>query len=239
MLLSQGFQISTISAPVQPLSRTLTPTGVQVDLSRMEVVWYTEDGTALLWNYMGGKGRWARWTGLEVAGCSEAALVTPDGKLLVEDADAWGDDARGYAFGGRCSNIRPEQLLGGATAMRRVGISGDYLGPHDLRFRIYYNGSPSPSEEFVWSPSEDTWLNTGEDWADLTPAEIDALGARDHSGTYAMTRRLERQSCRVCSVSFSDVNAGAPTYTPIELSFELGAKPGLGKTPVQTINERT
>ncbi len=234
-LLTHGLKVESISAPVMPLSSTLEPTGVQVDLARQEVVWYTSGGTALLMNYRAGV-RWARWTGLEIAGCSNDALVTTDGVLLTPTADV--DDA-GYpfAFTAAFSRLRPEDILRGHTLVRRVGIAGEHHGPHEVRFRVSYDGAPLWSEEFTWEPETNTWLVSAEDVGDLTPEQFDALVANDHSGSYGTDKRLRRQTCRHIQVEISDVSAHGPTFTPHELVFELGMKPGLGRTAVNTFGD--
>jgi hypothetical protein len=233
-LLTPGFRVMTVSEPVIPLSESMVPTGVRVDLSRREVVWYTAEGDALLWNYAGGNSRWARWTGLRIAGCSETALVTTDGMLLVESGDAYGDAGFTFEFAFATGNVRPEELLQGHTMFRRVGVTGEYLGPHELRIRVFYNGSPLWYEQVKWAPATDTWLATVETVEDLTPAEVDALETRDRSGQYATDKRVKRQACNFFRVEVSDCGSSTPTFIPYALSFEMGAKPGLNRNPVNT-----
>lgn len=232
-LLALNLRPVNISDPVVPLTSTLTPTGVRVDLVRQEVVWYTAEGTAVLWNY-DGEGRWAEWTGLPAASVSPLAHVTPTGRLLTESADAYGDDGVPFAFAGATNDITPEQVLAGATALGRVGLNGEYFGDHRMRLRVYYNGSPLWSEQQVWHPSTKTWLTSGETWGELTPAQIDALAATDHSGAYATHKKVARHNCRHFRVEWSDVSAVRPTYRPLELSLELGVRGGMGRVPVNT-----
>ena len=234
-LLQANFEVVPICAPVRPLSKTLTPTGVRADLSLQEVVWYTSDGTALLWNYASGS-RWAQWGGLNVAGCSETALVTPDGYLLTPNEDAVGDNGVPYGFTLATGNLRPSDLLEGGTALRRVGIVGSHEGSHTLRFRLYYDGSPLWSEQYTWEPDDSTWLAATSTVASLTPAQVDALAPTDHSGAYGTSKRAHRQNCHYCRVEISDVSSDHPTFIPYELSFEVAQKPGLGRTPVNTID---
>jgi hypothetical protein len=233
-LLTTALQVQNISAPVRPLGETLEPSGVRANLSQHEVVWYTRSGTALLWNYLDGTSRWATWSGLNVAGCSSSALVTTDGRLLYEDADAVGDDGQQLAFTWRSGNLRPEQIMAGHTLLRAVGIVGAHEGAHRIRVRIYYNGSPLWAEQWTWEPDNDTWLTIGEDLEDLTPEQIDALPTVDRSGAYLFHKRTARQTCQFFQVEVSTVNADSPTYTPYELSLELGSRGGLGRTPVNT-----
>ncbi len=231
-LLTTGFAVENISAPVRSLTAGLAPSGVRVSLSRQEVVWYTSSGTAVLWNYQHSS-RWAQWSGLDVAGCSSRLLATVDGRLLEESPDAVGDDGQAFPFVWRTGNLRPEELLQGGTKLKAFGVVGAYRGPHTLRFRVYYNGSPMWTDSTVWAPSEDTWLTAAEDLEDLTAAEIDALLPVDRSGAYMTHKRTSRQECSFFQIEVSNIEADGKTYIPYELSLELGvSNNGLGRVPV-------
>ncbi len=236
-LLTTDFQVQNISAPVRALAETLTPTGVQVRLSEHEVVWYTGTGDALLWNYLGDNSRWAQWTGLRVAGCSQSSLVTATGRVLHQSADAKGDGGQGFAFVWANSYLRPEEVLAGHTTIRAIGITGEFAGEHRLRARVTYNGSPLWSEQWVWFPDETTYLTISNDWELLTPAQVDALGVQDRSGAYGTVKRLNRQDCRFVGVELSTVEADGPTYIPYQLVLEIGAKGGTGRVPVGTFGD--
>ncbi len=233
-ILGTNFRVENISEPVGPLASTMEPTGVRVDLARREVVWYSASGDALLWNYASDASRWARWSGLPVAGLSSRLLVTSDGRVL-EQADISTDDGRRYEFAFATGNITLEQLLSGGVFLRRVGIAGEYLGPTRVKFRLYYNGSPLWSQRLTWDPDEDTFLTAASTWEALTPAQIDALSITERAGTFGTHIRVERQTCRYFRVHVSD--GGELGFTPWELSFEVGAKPGLGRIAVGTFGD--
>jgi hypothetical protein len=232
-ILTSQYSVENISLPVRARTKGMTPTGVQLDVVRQEVVWFSADGTAVLWNYLGGS-RWAEWSGLPIAGCSETALATSDGRLLFLDEAAIGDDGVPFEFRLATGDIRPDRLLEGATEVRKVGIVGQHLGPHTLRFRVYYNGGALWTDEFIWEPETGTYLTSVANVATLTPAQVDALSWVDKSGGYSTSHRARRQTCHHFRVEISDMSSWTQTYLPFELSFELGAKPGLGRTPVNT-----
>lgn len=233
-LLTKNLTSEPICLPVRPLTRTLTTTGVQVSLSRQEVVWYTANDTAVLWNYQAETGRWAQWTGLNVAGCSQGALVTTDGYLLIESEDAVGDNGVPFEFAGCTGEIRPEDVLGGSTQLRAVGLVGQYNDEHSVRVRVYFNGAPLWSDEFTWQPETDTWLTPADDFATMTPAQVDALDTKDQSGAYITHKRTSQRDCHHFRVEWSDVSAWRPTFTPFEITLELGSRGGLGRVPVGT-----
>lgn len=237
-LLTNGYAVKNISAQVRSLAETLEPSGVQVDVARQEVVWYTSTGDALLWNYLGNESRWAKWTGLSVAGCSPAALILTDGKLLASSPDAVGDDGQGFPFIWCSGNLRADQIMQGATLLRAAGVVGRYRGYHKLRMRVYYNGSPLWSDEITWDPTDKTWLSSGGSASTLTPAQVDAAYTKAHAGTYVTHRRTGRQESHYFRIEVSNIEATGKTYTPYELSLELGLKDGLGRVPVTTVSSK-
>lgn len=233
-LLDKAFRVQNISLAIRALTSALSPTGVRVDLSRQEVIWYTSSGTAVLWNYLLPQPRWAQWTNLPTAGVSDGSLITPDGWLMTPNTLVAGDNGRVYEFGGRTALLSHDELLGGATLLRSVGISGQYLGDHMLLMRVYYNGSALWTDEWTWEPDVGTWLQAGADVQTLIPVQIDAQNAVDRSGQYSTHKRVSRPNCRTFQVEWSDMNSDIPTYTPYELSFEMGGRTGLGRVPVNT-----
>lgn len=233
-LLTQAFRVENISIPIRTLTAQMTPSGVRVDLSRKEVIWYTEEGTAVLWNYVANNGRWAAWTGLPTAGVSDTALIEPDGWLDTPNTDVSADNGRGYEFAFRTAEMTADQLLGGATLLRQIGVVGTHNGDHSLLMRVYYNGSPLWGDSLLWSPDDKTWLMAGTDVQNSTPAQIDALGAVDQSGQYATKHRVNYTNCRTFRLECSDIKSANPTFTPYEMSMELGVRGGLGRTAVTT-----
>lgn len=233
-LLTPAFKVENLSDPVRPLTEQMSPSGVQADLVRREVVWFTKEGDAVLFNYAGQGPRWAQWSGLKIAGCSESALVTTNGVLLTEDVDAIGDNAVPFAFAGSTGEIDLERLLLGRTQIREVGVVGRYLGPHSLRLRIFYNGAPMWTDQWVWHPTTNTWLQSVDDVGGLTPVEVDALNAKDQSGKYVFHKKTSRHECTSVRVEWSDIAAFRPTYQIDQLVFELGAVGGLGRLPAST-----
>lgn len=233
-LMQLNDRVEPICEPVLSLTAGMTPTGVRADVAKQEVVWYTAEGPAVLWSYAGQNSRWARWTGLPIAGVSRRYLVTTDGRLL-QQASTPRDDGRRFEFKLGTGIISPEQLLQDYTKIRRIGLAGQYLGPHKVRIAVYFDGSPLWSERYRWEPTVDTWLVEGSTFADLTPAQIDALAPVDKSGGYATHHRTERQTCKYLKVTISD--CGDQGFVPWELSFELGQKPGMSRTAINTFTK--
>lgn len=239
-MLGPNFQTQFIAAEVRTMALDLTPVGVQIDTARQEVLWVCASSggisRALLMNYQTGTPRWATWTLSAIAGASPGYLITESGVVLQESADAFGDNGAPFAFKLKTGNIDPQQIMAGATRVRRVGLTGSFTADHKLRMRVYYDGSPGWNDEFTWDPTAGTWLTSIGDVATLTPAQVDATAWADKSGKYRMTNRVSRQECSYLQVELSDIGAAGQTMLPFELEFELGVpRQGFGRGVVQTI----
>lgn len=233
-LFTPDLQVHNISIPVLKLSSRMIPTGVRVDLDRQEVVWYTAEGDALLWSYYGGNSRFARWNRLPVAGVSQTALVTTDGRLLTPDSDIVGDDGAPVAMVIRTGPVKASDVVAGGTYVRSVGVAGSFLGDHELRTRVYYDGSPLWADQWTWDPTDGTWLSDGNSFGALTPAQVDAAGEVDKTGAYFTHKRTYRDQCAYLQVEISDKGATNKTLVPMEVTLEIGQKPGLARVPPST-----
>lgn len=232
-LLAGNLTVINIAEPVEPLARTLTPTGVRCDISLNEVVWYTEGGNALLWSFEGGNSRWARWTGVAAAGVSETRIMTPYGESWEPSSSTLRDGGKRFTFLWETGNIRSEQLLQGGNRIFQVGFTGKYLSEHNVKFRVYYDGSPSWLDSFKWNPGDSSWLNPGTDYENLTAAEIDALNVVDRTGRYDVMTRVSRQDCDYIRVMVSDCGDGG--FIPWEMTYEIASKGGPGRQAAKSI----
>lgn len=235
-LLTTQFVVKNISDQVRPIAISLIPTGVKLNPVRQEVVWYTNSGIALLWDYKSGS-RWAKWSNLYINSCSDTALASNE-LLLKEDDTVYTDAGIHYQFSVKTNQLRAEDLLQGYTLLRRYGVVGTYVGEHQLEFRIYYNGSPLWEESEVWSPEADTYLQPASTFGSLTAAQVDALNVLDKSGNYAVHRRAQRQNCQRFQVEILDNSPSGPSLIPQTLEFELGIRPGYGRSPVTTFTDK-
>jgi hypothetical protein len=239
-LLTTGFQVADVSAPVEPLARLLTPTGCAAPAGLREARWYTADGTALLWDYTGG-GRWAVWRGIRAGGVatpgsSRPSVITTDGKVWEESPDAHTDGGVPFTFTWRLSGIRPSDLLMGSNLVREIGLSGKYHGDHTLHVWLYYDGAAMWEQRFSWTPGTD--LAVGGDWEDDTTVwDANTATYNSPDGVYRFSKRPARQTFSSLSVRFSDGGPANNSYTPYEFSIELGAKTGLTNMPQRTYTE--
>lgn len=232
-LLDHSYRVQDISLPVHSITSQMTPVAVAIDLARHEVTWYGDDGVAIHCNYQSDRARWAEWRTPVIAGGGSRVLVTPGGVVL---RPAYGADDNGapFEFMGRTSEIIGDKTLEGRTLIGSVGVAGEYQGPHNLRLRVYYNGSPSWIDEWIWQPATGTWLQSSNDLAALTPSQVDALLLIDQSGGYAVNRRVSVPQSRLCEIEWSDVSSHGQTLLLREITCELGARPGYGRTHVGT-----
>lgn len=237
-LLTGQLNVQNISDAVRPLASQLIPTGVRLNPQQQEVVWFTSNGAALLWDYKGNVGRWAQWSGLFVNGASDTALAISNGTLFVDNMEVYNDGGQSYVFSGKTAQLRSEAILQGYTLLRQYGLVGQFEGAHTLELRLYYNGSPMWEEDEVWEPAADTYLQLAEDFANLTAAQVDALGTLDKSGNYSFHRRAKRQNCQRFQVEFLDNGPDGPSFAPQTIELELGVRPGYGRGHVSTYTDK-
>lgn len=235
-LLTGNSAIVNISDAIRPLAINLTPTGVTLNPQKQEVVWFTDTGDALLWDYKAGN-RWAKWTGLKVNAASRSALAMDRGKLFIENSEIYSDGGQTYTFSFKSAQLRAEQLLSGYVLLRRYGIVGEFMGEHILTIRVYYNGSPLWEESVSWEPDTRTYFTIASDYGNLTAAQVDAIQVLDKSGNYSFNKRAQRQNCQRFQLEFLDNAPDGPSYSPISLEFELGARPGYGRTPATAVTD--
>lgn len=226
-LLTTGYTGVNISMPVRELTSTMTPSGVRLDVERQEVAWYSAGGDAVLWNFLGGQSRWARWNRLDVAAASPSALAMTNGRLFYPSADAMGDGGEEYQFKLRTGLVHASMLLGGGTKIRSTGITGEYKGSHTVRARFYFDGSPCWTEEWTWTPDVGTYLESCTDLGTLTPAAIDALGLSNKAGSYITHTRTRQNECAYLQMEVDDQGASGPTFIPTEITLEIGVSPAL------------
>lgn len=236
-LIGSQFSVNNISDPIRPLARTLTPTGVRLNPNKQEVIWYTNTGTALLWDYKY-QSRWCLWDNLFINAASETALASADGELLIEDESLYTDAGSHYTFRLKTNPLRLEDMMQGHCILHRYGMTGTYLGEHNVYARIYYNGSPLWEECELWEPEANTYLQPASAFGDLTADQVDALSVLDKSGNYSFHRRPYRQDCQRFQVELFDDAPDGPSFIPQTLEFELGVKPGFGRHTVQSFTDK-
>jgi hypothetical protein len=236
-LFTSQYNVQNISDVVRPLATTLIPVGARINPQQQEVIWYTNTGTALLWDYKT-DGRWATWSGLYITSVSTSGLTTTDAKLLTPNSIKYSDAGQPYVFSLKTSQLRTSELLEGYSLLKRYGMVGTHQGPHQLEIRIYYNGSPLWEEDEVWLAENNTYLAAASTFGSLNAAQFDALEFYDKSGNYATHRRAKRQNCQRFQIELLDNAPDGPSFSPQSLEFELGERPGLGRTPITSYTDK-
>ncbi len=222
-----------VGEPVRPLAKDMTPTGVRVELDKGEVIWYTDNGAALLLNFAGQAPRWARWDGVPVVGVSETSLITPNGELWTPSEDEL-DAGRSFSFSFETGNIRLDRALQGGQRVQQIGLTGKWLGEHRVRVNVFYDGAPDWLERIFWTPSESSCLIDQADIEALTPAEIDALNIVDFTGRYDLMARVSRQDCAFVRLLISDL--GSRGFLPQAVTLKIAPKGDRTRIAAQRLN---
>lgn len=237
-LFTTGLQVVHIGAPVEPLTKSMTPTGVVAVPGLREVRWYTS-GYAFLWDYTPTEseyGRWAVWSGLRARGAMQggdgAVLVTPDGYLLTENSETYSDGGQPFRFAAASWEMRLGDMVEGCNVVEQVGLVGRGFGPHTLRFWVYYNGAPDFSEYWEWTPASDLDLTAVKDLSAAVNTMTTAATSPD--GVYRMERKLRRTPASTVRIAFDDTEADHRTFVPHEITVIMGALAGLAYQPRRT-----
>ena len=249
-LLTRGFSVEDISQEVEPLARELglLVTGCVVNNQSREVRWYTSEGRALMWDYsMRGQygNRWAVWFPLAAAGAiyypriRGAAIVQPDGMVLLEDPSADTDGGNHYEFAFTTGDLRPTELLQGDNRFKWLSVAGENKGDHILNVWTYYDGSPWWNDHFTWDP---TGALAIQEWGGGTgtyptdPTFWVDPSKQSPDGVYRFRRRLPRDKGALISFRFSDAGAPNDSFIINEIALELAAEQGLTNTPPRTFS---
>lgn len=236
LLLTPGFQVMEIADQVQPLAVGLIPSGVASPSNSNEIRWYTANGRGILFDYRlgltpGNGGRWATFSGLPVAGVicrgsRQAELAMTNGFFFVENNTHETDNGSHYELTWKTGQLRPEELVMGNNTIYRVGLTGEYRGPHTLSCWAYYDGSAWYDQLFTWDPSVD--IDLGVPWTQDGTALTDATATFSApDGVYRFSKRLRRGPFATLSLRFSDGGPTNDSLVPHELALEIGEKPGL------------
>lgn len=228
-LLDQSLRVVELWPPVEAIVNGREPIGVYANLDRQEVTWLFDTGAVHL-SFDRERLRWSEWTTPNVAALCQVSgvAVTPDGRVLTPTAGV-GDDGAPFALEVETGEIVGDDTLGERTLLQEVGVVGKYEGMHELLLRVSYDRGQTWTDSWTWQPTTNTWLTSGDNYASLTPAQIDALSIVDRSGTYATHKRVSVPQCRSFRFYVSDVSSHNPTTTLHELNFSIGSRPGYGR----------
>lgn len=242
-LMSTGYQPMEIGMPVEPLAKTVIPTGVVVIPGRREARWYCSDNRGFLLDYSGSAPRWGTIWGPQIAGATTRVTdgrvftVSADGWLYEEDEEGQGDGGLPFEFSFATAELRPSELAAGNNSVIRTGFLGERRGPCVLRSRLYYNGAANWEEEWAWTPEDDLGEMPVSDFDELVqdillgdpvPAEDDVL---------KFVRRPRRHHCSSFRVRMSDGGSLGDTMAPHEILLELGQLPGLTQGEQRTFSD--
>lgn len=235
-VVTEGGSVAVLGDEVTPASTGREAVACITVPASSQVRWYLDNGNALVYDYT--TRFWAEHTGLSALSAvvwgSYAALARQDGKVLFEDPDVRSDDGRAYEFRFKTAELRPKDLMQGCNRIRRWAVTGQWRGPHSLRTKIFYDGSPLVGEDTTWSVSGDL-DNTGWGLGAGTFGTASSLwpsaSSSSSDGVYRTRRRLTRQRCSSVSFEFSDQACPGDSFVITELALELGTKEGLARLP--------
>lgn len=228
-LLDQSLRVVELWPPIGSVVDGRMPIGVHANLDRQEITWLLSSGAVHL-SFDRDRLRWSEWTTPNVAAVCpiSGVAVSPDGRVLTPTTGV-GDDGAPFALEVETGEIIGDDTLGERTLLQEVGVVGKYEGMHELLLRVSYDRCQTWTDSWTWQPTTNTWLASGDNYASLTPAQIDALSTVDRSGSYATHKRVSVPQCRSFRFYVSDGSSHGPTTTLHELNFSIGSRPGYGR----------
>ena len=236
-LVPQGYaQIVDISQEIQGsigdvVGSCVVPTDCQVRF-------YCKSGPSAAWDYV--VGQWSFFTGVECEAAvqynGKAALARGDGFLWLEGDDYQNDGGRPIQFLFKTAELRASDVLQESHRFRRVGLTGQWRGPHVLVCRVFYNGAKDWSEEWQWQAADDLTVTPirGETISTMFPGPT---AVKSHDGVYRVSRRLTRQRASSVAFEVSARDNSRDSFCITELALEMGTKAGLGKMPQRTTTQ--
>lgn len=240
-VLTEQLAVAVLGDEVAPAAQGRVCAAALVNPKASQARWYLDNGNVLVYDYI--TRFWAEHTGLDaahaVAGPDGAVVVRTDARVLFEDESVRSDAGNPYEFVLRTAELRRSELLQGVQRIRRWSVTGEWRGPHTLKARIFYDGSPYEGESKTWTVSSDidnvAW-GTGTGTFGTSSSLWPSTATASTDGVYRTRRRLARQRASSVSFEFSDSGASGDSFVISELGLEVGGKDGLTRLPSRTFS---
>lgn len=231
-LLDRSLQLSYVGADVEAYNEQ-TITAATLIADRNQVVFLTDDGAALLYDYF--FNQWSTFTAHEGVGAvvwrGAYAYLRGDAVTRVQTAGLYTDGLVSYPLKMETAWVKLRGLQG-FQRVRRAHVLGEFKSTHTLRFSVGYDYEPGYDAVALFDPS--------------AAMDADAYGdgvygsgvyGGEGSAVYQFRASLPKQKCQAVRFRFEDVPGDDPgeSYEITELALEIGIKPtpfklGSGKT---------
>lgn len=237
-LLTRGLSLDQkVGLPVQGLNY-LTLKGAAVIPEQNQLRWVSEEGTALVFDYL--LGRWSTYTNFDGVGCATTSAglflrFTESGQVWFEDPTTFTDNGIAIPMKVGTAWIKPGGQSQGFMAVWEAMLLGDYRSPHTLSVDIYYDYQEFPQFTLTWDPTGA--LNVS------VYGEESPYGATPYYGStvqfapaYQCRITPPRQMCQAIRFVISDSGVTGESCTLNQLELKLGNVGGLNRTgALQTI----
>jgi hypothetical protein len=231
-LLDRGLQLSYIGADVE-LYNSQTVTAATVIPDRSQVRFLTDEGKALVYDYL--FGQWSTFTAHEgVAACTSRGVyhyARANARVLVERDDDFRDVSSAYRLRWETAWIGLGDLQG-YQRIKSVWVLGEYRSSHTARLQVAYDYDRSFVGTYEWDPTgivnESTW-GSGT-WGD------DSWGGSG-SSVYQFRADMTRQKCQAIKLRYEDVPGSPAGESAIltGLRLRVGTKATGAKLPANRI----
>lgn len=228
-LLDRGMNVRYIGDKVEAWNG-LTITAARLAPNSRRVVFFTNGGVALAYDYFIGK--WSVWDNVNAVDATVfGGLIThlrPDGGVRQETPGQFTDAGSPILIGLTTSKIAFAGI-GGFQRVYRFSVIGDYRSAHKLQVSVAFDDAPAPTQ----FSTVDAGTLLGQPVADSDLAGVDSPGGGAF-GPYEFVVKLAQQKCRSVQITIQEAQAG-PTYGEgfalSALMFRVGVKAGLHPVP--------
>lgn len=230
ILLGRSGQIQYIGAPVEKFNDSRISSTTVIPEQNI-IVFTTADTKALVYDYL--VNQWSTFTGHEAVDSlmwgSKFVFLKADGTVSQQNQTKFTDGSNYVKLRGRTSFINVGALQG-FQRVKRVGVLGEFKGPHKLNMQFYYDYNDTYAHQATidataaigsnkWG-SGPTW-GSDSTWGGLyTP--------------YQFVGYLQQQLCQSLSIAFEDSQSSGYNegYSISGLTLEVGTKRGLNKVNI-------
>lgn len=219
---------SFIGAEARALFDGNTIVGAQAVPGTNEVRFALAEGGAAVYNYY--VKSWCDFTHGSATGCAlwndTYVYSKTDGTVVVDEPGSFADGTNPIALRIKTGLI----AIAGPTGQQRVRklwLVGDYKSPHNVRVKVYLDGSPAASETFIVNVADivqpqawgdDATWGASSPWGGTFRPEIPGL-------------HLKKQKCRSIQIEVEELEPEGEGFRMRGIGMAVGTYPGLTRLP--------
>ncbi len=233
-LLDQSLNLEYIGAMVEKYNGQ-TITGAEVIPDTNMVVFITESGVALMYDYY--YKEWGVYTNHEGKASAvtntDYAYLRNNGELYIRDESLYADAGIPYGLHFKTAPLHLEDTVQGFDKMVKFQVLGEYASDHTLEVALYYNRDREPYQTMTFKPGDILDLTV---WGESTPWGSSTPWGGDWSADdYNFEIKPKRSKFSTISFDFRGLPGTAPGagFELTELLLECKVRGGPMRLPAR------